>query len=204
MDGPRLSETELLMLQVVVRHGDRTPTSYFPGYSSSINESNWSDRYGGLGQLTQIGIRQQYDYGQYLKREYSRLFNRRFDLKKVNAKSTNYDRTIMSASSLLSGLFIPTNDQVWNKDVKWQPIPVHIASGNLMGEMKCEKLEELFEAYTQSDEFKKLNDKYKDFFDLVKEKTGQNDVSLRNILNLCDNVYVQVCHISSFLQKIRF
>ena len=43
----------------------------------------------------------------------------------LSVRSTNYDRTLMSASSVLAGLFPPAGDQVWNKDMPWQPIPVH-------------------------------------------------------------------------------
>lgn len=30
----------------------------------------------------------------------------------------------MSAEAALSGLFIPTEEEQWNKQILWQPIPV--------------------------------------------------------------------------------
>lgn len=31
----------------------------------------------------------------------------------------------MSAQANLAGLFYPTEDEQWTKDILWQPVPVH-------------------------------------------------------------------------------
>lgn len=40
-------------------------------------------------------------------------------------RSTDVDRTLMSAEANLAGLFPPNSSQEFNPGLKWQPIPVH-------------------------------------------------------------------------------
>ena len=48
-----------------------------------------------------------------------------FSETEIYVRSTDVDRTLMSAMSNLAGLYPPSGDQIWNKDIMWQPIPVH-------------------------------------------------------------------------------
>ena len=40
-------------------------------------------------------------------------------------RSTDIDRTLMSAESQLAALFFPTPAQQFNQTILWQPVPVH-------------------------------------------------------------------------------
>lgn len=41
-------------------------------------------------------------------------------------ESSDYDRTLMSASCFLAGFYPPTESEQWNNEgLQWQPIPVH-------------------------------------------------------------------------------
>lgn len=110
------------------RHGDRTPVNTF--YGDLYNETFWA-KYGGFGQLTEVGMRQHFDYGRFIRTRYTDFLDELYNKNKVHVRSTDFDRTIMSAQSLLSGLFEPVDFQVWNNDIKWQPIPVHTTEAKL-------------------------------------------------------------------------
>ena len=49
----------------------------------------------------------------------------------VHVRSTEWDRTLMSAYCNLAGLFPPQGSQVWNEKLLWQPIPVHTVPKDL-------------------------------------------------------------------------
>ncbi|XP_069667802.1 prostatic acid phosphatase isoform X2 [Haliaeetus albicilla] len=115
------AERELKFVVVVFRHGDRTPVVNFP--TDLHKESEWPQ---GFGQLTKTGMQQLFELGQYTRERYSNFLNSTYNRQEFYIQSTDYDRTIMSAQSYLSGLFPPTSSQIWNPELLWQPIPVHI------------------------------------------------------------------------------
>ncbi|OWK05722.1 ACPP, partial [Cervus elaphus hippelaphus] len=46
-------------------------------------------------------------------------------LTQVHVRSTDIDRTLMSAMTNLAALFPPEGISIWNPSLPWQPIPVH-------------------------------------------------------------------------------
>ena len=44
----------------------------------------------------------------------------------IYIRSTDVDRTLMSAQSVMAGLYSPPQgDQLWNHDIPWTPVPIH-------------------------------------------------------------------------------
>ncbi|XP_032265100.1 prostatic acid phosphatase isoform X2 [Phoca vitulina] len=114
---------ELKLVTLVFRHGDRSPIETFP--NDPIKESSWPQ---GFGQLTQLGMEQHYELGQYIRKRYRKFLNESYKREQVYIQSTDVDRTLMSAMTNLAGLFPPEGISVWNPSLPWQPIPVHTLS----------------------------------------------------------------------------
>ncbi|XP_063158108.1 prostatic acid phosphatase-like [Candoia aspera] len=110
----------LKFVVVIFRHGDRSPMTTFP--TNTVSEDVWPQ---GYGQLTKIGMQQQYEFGQYLKARYKNFLSPSYKAKEIYVRSTDCDRTIMSAQVNLAGFFPPSASEAWNPHIHWQPIPVH-------------------------------------------------------------------------------
>lgn len=120
---------QLILSQVVWRHGDRSPTNACPTYPQPI-ESVWPM---GLGALTPLGLRQQFRLGQELRKKYRGFLNETYLPDEIRVISTDYDRTLMSAQANMAGLFHSTTQRDWANPLL-QPVPIHPDSDNILNE----------------------------------------------------------------------
>lgn len=63
----------------------------------------------------------------------------------VYTQSTNYDRTLQSATANMAGWFPPNKNEVWDNTAlakAWRPFPVRVSSDpSLLGETDCERID---------------------------------------------------------------
>uniref|UniRef100_A0A8C0ZC40 acid phosphatase n=1 Tax=Cyanistes caeruleus TaxID=156563 RepID=A0A8C0ZC40_CYACU len=158
------------------RHGDRTPIVNFP--TDLHKESEWPQ---GFGQLTKTGMQQLFELGQYMRKRYSSFLNSTYNRQEFYIQSTDYDRTIMSAQSYLSGLFPPTSSQIWNPELLWQPIPVHVFQKTTEQRLNfplpnCPRFDELQHETQTSKEFQNRIQPYMDIHNYTLPVWATEDV----------------------------
>ncbi|XP_013806188.2 prostatic acid phosphatase [Apteryx mantelli] len=193
------AERELKFVVVIFRHGDRTPVVNFP--TDLHKESEWPQ---GFGQLTKTGMQQLYELGQYIRQRYSNFLNSTYHRQEFYIQSTDYDRTIMSAQSCLSGLFPPTSSQTWNPELPWQPIPVHIVPKSSDRRLHfplhdCPRFDELQNETQTSSEFQNRIQPYMDFLQTMAVNTGLELNNLKildnfKLWNTYDTLYCEGIH----------
>ncbi|XP_039768914.1 prostatic acid phosphatase isoform X2 [Ornithorhynchus anatinus] len=177
---------ELKFVILIFRHGDRSPIETFP--MDPHKESAWPQ---GFGQLTQLGMEQQYELGQFLHKTYSHFLNDSYNRNQVYVRSTDIDRTLMSAMTNLAALFPPKGTSVWNPQIPWQPIPVHtipVSEDQLLylPFLKCPRFKELEKETLESEDFQNRLKPYKEF---LKELPKQSGFTGDNLFEIWSKIY---------------
>ncbi|KAM9307680.1 prostatic acid phosphatase-like [Gastrophryne carolinensis] len=172
-------ESKLKLAIVLFRHGDRSPAVTFP--NDRYKESSWPE---GFGQLTQLGKEQQFELGKYLRKRYSEFLSETYKTEEVYVRSTDMDRTILSAQANLAGLFQP-RDQSSSQNITWQPIPVHTVPLEdekilFLPPDKCHRFYQLKEETYESQEHNDLVKPYMDFLKSLEKHTGYTSRQLKD------------------------
>ncbi|XP_023166403.2 prostatic acid phosphatase [Drosophila hydei] len=164
---------QLKFAHVIYRHGDRMPVDPYP-------TDPWNDRKywpTGWGQLTNRGKLQHYELGKWLRKRYSSLLDTKYDNEQIYVQSTDVERTLMSAESNLAGLYEPVGDDVWNAQIKWQPIPVHTVPEKedaiVAAKAPCPAFEYYLENFMNSEKYRSLLARYKNLFDYLSNNSGR-------------------------------
>ena len=123
------AEDKLVFAVDMIRHGDRTPISEIPK-----SPHRWEE---GLGQLTAKGMRQAYELGARARGEYVQryhLLSPDYKSGTVFVRSSDIDRTLMTAQSFLMGLYPNGTGPVFDGKPALpgsaQPIPIHTVASH--------------------------------------------------------------------------
>ncbi|XP_055300680.1 testicular acid phosphatase homolog [Sitodiplosis mosellana] len=196
-EGPNCicNDDELIFANVIYRHGCRNIDRVFPN-DPHKDEINWP---GGIRQLRNEGKQQQYKLGQYFRRRYGKLLGPKYSSNKVYVRSSDFDRTLMSAQANLCGLFAPTKDEVWNEELPlakiWQPIPVHTVPQKddyvIFGLKNAKYEAELKKFMSESPEIQTILTQHADKFKLWSQMSGLDIVTFNDVQQLYDTYNIE-------------
>lgn len=192
-------DDQLLLVQVIWRHGDRAPCKTYP--TDPNGEEKWPF---GWGELTEFGMRQQLALGHLLRKRYilgePPFLSERYTPKEVYVRSTDVNRTLVSAQSNLAGMFpggepgvdFPNQPRKWPSH--WTPVPVHTVPNDFdhIGntDAKCPRADEIQEQIRASEAWATIERDNADFFKEISEKAGMT-INLANIGDLNDVLYIE-------------
>ncbi|MEQ2231940.1 hypothetical protein ILYODFUR_005836 [Ilyodon furcidens] len=210
--GQAAAERQLVYATVLFRHGDRSPVKAFP--TDPYQEDAWPQ---GFGQLSQDGMRQHYELGQFLRTRYKNFLNESYIRPEILVRSTDFDRTLMSALANLAGLYPPKDQQIFRPSLKWQPIPVHTVPQSEerllsfpLGD--CPRYKQLMNETEHTAEFLNVTTAYWDLIELVKNKTGVKKANVETVWSVYDTLFCESRHNMSapgwvtpeVMEKLRF
>lgn len=125
--------------------------------------------------------------------------------------------TLMSAAACMAGLFPPSDNQIWNSKLNWQPVPVFNKQHkrehfnwkfhkfrefqihteprhedvSLAPEKQCDRYEYEMIEYTNSSEYKSIFEKNKLLIKYLEENSGEMLHSLKSVFSLYDQLYIE-------------
>ncbi|KAL2726136.1 venom acid phosphatase Acph-1-like isoform X2 [Vespula maculifrons] len=178
---------ELKLLNVIFRHGDRTPDDNKLERYPNDPYINYDFYPMGRGQLTNNGIVREFKLGEFLRKRYDNYFGKIYTPSIVKARSSDYDRTKASLQLVLAGLFPPKGIQIWNPQLEWQPIPseyVPKVDDNLFLSDDCPRYLEEYDRVLELSEYKKEFAEFEDLTAELTKLTGKNITTSLNMANL--------------------
>ncbi|KAG5881015.1 hypothetical protein JTB14_016753 [Gonioctena quinquepunctata] len=187
-------EDELKALIVIFRHGDRTPIQPYPT-DPYRNSSYWPVDF---GQLTNTGKIQHLELGKWLRKRYDGFLPPLYSEKDIYVRSTDVDRSLMSAESNLAGLYPPVSHQVWDDEIKWQPIPVHSEPQQedvlLAAKKPCPKYDNLQDQLFKTDYFRNISHQNHDLFAYLTRYSGETVSSVETVEYLYNTLFVETLY----------
>ncbi|KAL8602738.1 hypothetical protein ACOMHN_024300 [Nucella lapillus] len=183
----------LRLVNVLYRHGDRTPVIIYP--NDPHKENTWPQ---GLGWLTKTGMRQHYALGQFLRSEYGGLLNSTYKNTEIVVRASAVNRCLMSAYCDLAGLYPPVKAQQWSDKLLWQPIPVHSLPQTedyvLALEKPCVQYDKLYARELRGPKVREEEKINAAFYHQLDKDTGMKRENISVVWQVADTLFVENAH----------
>ncbi|XP_013200569.1 venom acid phosphatase Acph-1 [Amyelois transitella] len=196
-----VADTELVAAFVIFRHGDRTPDQEELDLLTKGEKHKDVFFPYGMKALTNKGKQCGYRVGQYIRERYDGFISRLYLPDEIVVRTTNFDRTKMTALSALAAIYPPLPAQKWNPDLDWQPVPYNTIDANiddLLYWYNCPLyLKKRAQVYEETPEIQSWVRPYEKLFAYLSEKTGSNITTsidtfyLDNLFQTLENVGIK-------------
>jgi len=181
----------LKLVHLLYRHGDRTPIDCYPNDPYKA-PSHWPV---GFGQLTSRGKMEQFKLGEWIRSRYQGFLSPDYTEEEVYIRSTDVDRTLMSASANLAGLYPPRGYLKFDPDLDWQPIPIHTVPVSedalLSSHADCPRFTELHQEVIKSQFMRDLYSKNRDLFHYISLHSGMNITDIVRLDYIYDTLLIE-------------
>ncbi|VDM22945.1 unnamed protein product [Wuchereria bancrofti] len=195
---------ELLLLQAIWRHGDRSPIQSCKGYP--IKTQHWPH---GKGQLTAEGMAQQVKLGKIIYNRYVDSLNflsPYYDAQQIYVRSTDVNRTLMSAIANFIGFYNnpSQNERIgidFPNSTEWPrgfvAVPIHTVADetDYIGnpDANCARQEWLSKILQRTPEWKNLT---KNYMEVLKELETicEQSIPLTDVWFCVDTFYCEKIH----------
>ncbi|KAL3119117.1 hypothetical protein niasHT_003900 [Heterodera trifolii] len=194
---PSKSDKELLLLQSLWRHGDRSPTGTFR--TDIYQEDFWPQ---GWGQLSPRGMSQQVTLGKKLRNRYVEQLGQisgSYDSHELYVRATDVNRTLISAISNFIGFYGKgkaghdyPNESDW--PAGFVPIAIHTVDGNKdfispSGSL-CPRYAELSDLIGNTTEYQNTFHQYSSLLKFLSDK-AEKKVDISDIWLFQDTFFVE-------------
>ncbi|CAL1279916.1 unnamed protein product [Larinioides sclopetarius] len=176
---------ELILVQMISRHGDISPSELYPEDPNSADV--WKE---GLEDLTLKGKFQCYALGCYIRARYEGFITS--DPNEVEVLSASKRHCVNSAQSLVTALYAPNSDWEIIQKFPWQPIFIQYGNETIekcLNNLPCPSADE--ETRRILSEEKNMLENYEALIYFWKENSGLNFESLKDIESLFDIIQME-------------
>lgn len=145
--------------------------------------------------FSQVGKREHYALGTFFRKRYSRLLgNGEYSPRKVYVRSVETDRSLMSAEVNLAALFPPKGNQIWNKHLDWQPVPIHLIPWDMdhffAGTTPCARYDKLVAEYRLEYQ-ERMFAEYGETFDYLRTMSGAPIEMIGEVIPIYDALFIE-------------
>ncbi|KPI93945.1 PREDICTED: venom acid phosphatase Acph-1-like [Papilio xuthus] len=186
-----IDNTEPVLVFSIFRHGDRTPDQEELDKYPAEEKSEKLFFPFGKKALTNKGKQRGFKVGEYLRERYDEFISQLYLPDEIKIRTTDYDRTKMTALTAMSALYPPLPPQRWNPALNWQPVPydtLEYQHDDLLYWYNCPRYTKLRNSVYELPEVKKWLEPYESFYSYLSDKTGTNITTPEDVFFL-DNLF---------------